>query len=127
MADVCIVCCDRLTGLPDAIGVVWPQATVQLCVVHLIRASLRYASRRYWVPLAKDLRPVYTAVDESAAAAALETSAPGVNDLLRRPDSDPVTDATITYTDGRTLPSGLVPLVVAGGRMARSLQPEARC
>jgi putative transposase len=72
VADVCIVCCDGLTGLPDAIGVVWPQAVVQLCVVHLIRASLRYASRKYWAPLAKDLRPVYTAPDEAAAAAALE-------------------------------------------------------
>ena len=72
MGDVCIVCCDGLTGLPDAIGVVWPQAIVQLCVVHLIRASLRYASRRYWVPLSKDLRPIYTAPDEAAAAAALE-------------------------------------------------------
>jgi putative transposase len=72
VADVCIVCCDGLTGLPDAIGMVWPQAVVQLCVVHLIRASLRYASRRYWVPLARDLRPIYTAVDEAAAAAALE-------------------------------------------------------
>jgi len=75
VADVCIVCCDGLTGLPDAIGVVWPQAVVQLCVVHLIRASLRYASRKYWVPLAKDLRPVYTAADEAAAAAALEAFA----------------------------------------------------
>ena len=72
VADVCIVCCDGLTGLPDAIGVVWPQAVVQLCVVHLIRASLRYASRKYWVPLARDLRPIYTAPDEAAAAAALE-------------------------------------------------------
>jgi putative transposase len=72
VADVCIVCCDGLTGLPDAIGVVWPAATVQLCVVHLIRASLRYASRKYWVPLSRDLRPVYTATDEAAAAAALE-------------------------------------------------------
>jgi putative transposase len=34
VADVCIVCCDGLTGLPDAIGVTWPQAVVQLCVVH---------------------------------------------------------------------------------------------
>src|SRR5215472_16154839 len=34
VADVCIACCDGLTGLPDAIGVVWPQAVVQLCVVH---------------------------------------------------------------------------------------------
>ena len=72
VADVCIVCCDGLTGLPDAICVTWPQAIVQLCVVHLIRASLRYASRKYWVPLARDLRPVYTASDEAAAAAALE-------------------------------------------------------
>ena len=72
VGDVCIVCCDGLTGLPDAISVVWPQAVVQLCVVHLIRASLRYASRKYWAPLAKDLRPIYTAPDEQSAAAALE-------------------------------------------------------
>jgi len=72
VADVCIVCCDGLTGLPDAIGVVWPQATVQLCVVHLIRASLRYASRKHWAPLSKDLRAICTAADEAAAVAALE-------------------------------------------------------
>jgi transposase-like protein len=72
VADVCIVCCDGLTGLPDAITVTWPQAVVQLCVVHLIRASLRYASRKYWVPLTKDLKLIYTAADETAAAAALE-------------------------------------------------------
>jgi putative transposase len=77
VADVCIVCCDGLTGLPDAIGVAWPQATVQLCVVHLIRASLRYASKKYWVPLTRDLKPVYTAADEAAAAAALEAFAAG--------------------------------------------------
>jgi putative transposase len=75
VADACIVCCDGLTGLPDAIGVVWPRAVVQLCVVHLIRASLRYASRKHWVPLARDLRPVYTAADDQAAAAALEAFA----------------------------------------------------
>jgi putative transposase len=67
----------RLTGLPDAITVVWPQAIVQLCVVHLIRASLRYASKRYWIPLSRDLRPVYTAADETAPAAALEDFAAG--------------------------------------------------
>ena len=71
-ADVCIVCCDGLTGLPEAISVTWPQAIVQLCVVHLIRASLRYASKKYWVPLARGLRPIYTAADEDAAATALE-------------------------------------------------------
>ena len=51
VGDVCIVCCDGLTGLPDAINVIWPRATVQLCVVHLIRASLRYASKKDWTPL----------------------------------------------------------------------------
>jgi transposase-like protein len=75
VADVCIVCCDGLTGLPDAITVTWPQAVVQLCVVHLIRASLRYASKRYWVPLSKALRPIYTAADETAASTALEAFA----------------------------------------------------
>jgi transposase-like protein len=69
--DVCIVCCDGLSGLPEAIGVVWPKACVQLCVVHLIRASLRYASKKDWTPLTRDLRPIYTAVDENAAEAAL--------------------------------------------------------
>src|SRR5215467_316962 len=41
VADVCIVCCDGLTGLPGAIGVVWPQAIVQLCVVHRSREEIR--------------------------------------------------------------------------------------
>jgi putative transposase len=75
VADVCIVCCDGLTGLPDAIGVTWPAAVVQTCVVHLIRASLRYASKRDWTPLTQSLRPIYTAADETAAAAALDAFA----------------------------------------------------
>jgi putative transposase len=75
VADVCIVCCDGLTGLPDAISVTWPAAVVQTCVVHLIRASLRYASRKDWTPLTQGLRPIYTAVDEAAAAAALDAFA----------------------------------------------------
>jgi putative transposase len=44
---------------------------VQRCVVHLIRASLRYASKKDWGPLTRDLRPIYTAVDEQNAEAAL--------------------------------------------------------
>jgi putative transposase len=55
--------------------VTWPQAVVQLCVVHLIRASLRYASKKYWVPLAKDLKVICTAADQAAAAAALKAFA----------------------------------------------------
>jgi len=65
--DVCIVVCDGLRGLPDAVNTVWPQSIVQTCVVHLIRNSFRYASRRDWPQLAKDLKPIYTAPTESAA------------------------------------------------------------
>src|SRR5919202_212343 len=65
--DVCMVVCDGLKGLPDAIGGVWPQAVVQSCVVHLIRASLRYASKVDWGAIAKELKPSYTAPSESAA------------------------------------------------------------
>src|SRR4051812_7325837 len=65
--DVCMVVCDGLKGLPDAIAEVWPRAVTQTCVVHLIRASLRYASKADWPAIAKDLKPVYTAPTEQAA------------------------------------------------------------
>ena len=65
--DVCMVVCDGLKGLPDAIGEVWPRAVVQTCVIHLIRASLRYASKADWGVIAKELKPIYTAPTEQAA------------------------------------------------------------
>jgi putative transposase len=65
--DVCIVVCDGLKGLPDAITATWPQALTQTCVIHLLRNSFRYASRRDWPTLAKDLKPIYTAPTEAAA------------------------------------------------------------
>jgi transposase-like protein len=66
-ADVLMVVCDGLKGLPDAIAAVWPQAVTQTCVVHLLRNSFRYASRRDWDAIAKALRPVYTAPSGAAA------------------------------------------------------------
>jgi putative transposase len=71
--DVCIVVCDGLTGLPAAIEAVWPQAITQTCIVHLLRNSFRYASKKDWAAIAKDLKPVYTAVSESAALDAFAT------------------------------------------------------
>jgi transposase-like protein len=65
--DICILVCDGLTGLSDAVNQVWPQAIVQTCIVHLLRNSYNYASRKDWGAIAKDLRPVYTAPSESAA------------------------------------------------------------
>jgi transposase-like protein len=67
VADVCMLVCDGLTGLPDAVSAVWPPTIVQTCVVHLLRNSFRYASRRDWPQIAKDLKPVYTAPTEAAA------------------------------------------------------------
>src|SRR5690242_14859749 len=65
--DVLMVVCDGLKGLPDAIAQVWPQAVTQTCIVHLLRNSFRYASKKDWAAIAKELRPVYTAPSESAA------------------------------------------------------------
>ena len=65
--DVCMLVCDGLTGLPDAVAQVWPRTVVQTCVIHLLRASFRYAARQHWDALAKALRPVYTAPTEAAA------------------------------------------------------------
>jgi putative transposase len=51
---------------------VFPLATVQSCVIHLIRGTFRYASKRHWEALAKDLRPIYTVPTVEAAWAAFE-------------------------------------------------------
>ncbi|HEU5472699.1 MAG TPA: IS256 family transposase [Actinophytocola sp.] len=67
VADVLMVVCDGLKGLPDAVNTVWKQTVVQTCVVHLLRNSFRYASRRDYAAIAKDLKPVYTAPSEQAA------------------------------------------------------------
>jgi transposase-like protein len=72
VADVCIAVCDGLKGLPDAITTVWELAVVQACILHLIRNTFRFASRKYWDQIAHDLRPVYTAASEAEALARFE-------------------------------------------------------
>lgn len=72
LKDALFVCCDGLTGLPAAVASVWPQAVVQTCVVHLLRASLRYASWKERKTMMASLRPIYTAVTIEAAQLALE-------------------------------------------------------
>jgi transposase-like protein len=69
IADALVVCCDGLKGLPDAIRVTWPDATVQTCVVHLVRNSLRYASKTHWQAITKGLKAIYTAPTVEAATA----------------------------------------------------------
>lgn len=72
VADVLIACVDGLTGFPDAIQAVFPHAWVQTCIVHQIRASMRYVGYRDRRTLAKDLRPIYTAANADQAAVELE-------------------------------------------------------
>src|SRR4051812_9240190 len=72
VSDVLICCVDGLKGLPEAIEAIFPQTVVQTCVVQLIRHSLRYVPRREREQVARDLKPIYTAVDADAAQAALE-------------------------------------------------------
>ena len=65
--DVLIVCCDGLTGFPEAIEATWPAATVQTCTVHLIRAAMRFVSYTDRKKVAAALRPIYTAPTVEAA------------------------------------------------------------
>ena len=72
VADVCIAVCDGLKGLPEAITTVWEHTVVQQCIIHLLRNTFRFASRKYWDQIAHDLRPVYTAASEAEALARFE-------------------------------------------------------
>lgn len=56
--DCLIVVCDGLKGLPEAVTTVWPQTIVQTCIMHLLRNSFKYASRKDWAAIARDLKPV---------------------------------------------------------------------
>ena len=70
--DVLIVCCDGLTGFPEAIEATWPQATVQTCVVHLIRAAMRFVNYKDRKAVAAALKPIYQAANADAALVELE-------------------------------------------------------
>jgi putative transposase len=76
------VCCDGLTGFPEAIEATWPAAMVQTCTVHLIRTSMRFVSYSDRKKVAAALRPVYTA--PTAEAAGLELAAFAGSELGRR-------------------------------------------
>src|SRR6478736_4872012 len=72
VADVFFIVCDGLKGLPESVNTVFKETIVQTCIVHLIRGTFRYASKKYWESIARDLRPIYTAVTADAAWAAFE-------------------------------------------------------
>jgi putative transposase len=86
--DVLFVCTDGLSGFPEAIDAVFPQAVNQTCIVHLVRQSLRYLSWKERKSCASELRRIYTAADADAARAVLD-------------------ELTAAWADGRTRTAAL--------------------
>jgi len=70
--DIFIVCVDGLTGFAEAIRVAYPQAKVQLCIVHLVRAALKYVTDKDSKPVATDLKKIYQSASVEAAEQALQ-------------------------------------------------------
>ena len=89
--DIFIACVDGLKGFPEAVEAVFPKAQVQLCIVHLVRASMQYVSWKLRKEVAADLRRIYTAPTADAAADTLEKFAdkwdrthPAISQVWRR-------------------------------------------
>lgn len=70
--DILVLCCDGLKGFPEAIAAVFPRTTVQTCIVHMVRNSLRLVAWKNYKAITRDLRPIYTADTVSDAEAALD-------------------------------------------------------
>jgi putative transposase len=70
--DLFIACVDGLTGLPEAIETLYPQTRVQLCMVHLVRNSLKYVSYKHRKEVATDLNLIYGAATEAEAQVYLD-------------------------------------------------------
>lgn len=73
--DVFIVCVDGLTGFPEAIGAVFPKTQVQLCIVHMVRNSLRFVSWKDRKFIATNLKKIYQSITVSEAEKELEAFA----------------------------------------------------
>lgn len=73
--DILIACVDGLKGFPDAINTVYPKARIQLCIVHMVRNSLRFVSWRDYKAVTRDLKAIYQAPTEEAGQQALEAFA----------------------------------------------------
>src|SRR6187431_3688496 len=97
--DVLIVCCDGLSGFPEAIEATWPHSIVQTCTVHLIRAAMRFVTYEHRKKVAAALRAIYTAPTVEAAESELLAFAE--SDLGRR---YPATVATWTNAWERFIP-----------------------
>jgi putative transposase len=75
--DILIAVTDGLKGMPEALAAIFPATTLQTCIVHLLRASLEFTNWKERKPMAKALRPIYTAPSAEAASVALDDFARG--------------------------------------------------
>jgi transposase-like protein len=75
LTDIFVACIDGLTGFADAIKTVYERTKVQLCVVHLVRAAMRYVTDKDCRPVAADLKKIYNAATLIEAEAELENFA----------------------------------------------------
>ena len=73
--DIFIACVDGLTGFPDAISAVFPQTKIQLCIVHMVRNSLRFVSWKERKEVASDLRSIYRSISVEEAEQELDAFA----------------------------------------------------
>jgi transposase-like protein len=70
--DILIACMDGLTGFPEAVRAVFPQTHIQLCIVHMVRNSVKYVSYKDRKEMCNDLKEIYQAASEDAGLAGLE-------------------------------------------------------
>ena len=89
--DIFIACVDGLKGFPEVIESVYPKAEIQMCIVHMVRASLSYVNWKQRKPVAGDLRQIYQAATAQAASQQLDAFAqkwdavcPVVSQIWRR-------------------------------------------
>jgi transposase-like protein len=70
--DVLIACVDGLKGFPEAINAVYPKAQIQLCIVHMVRNSMKYVPWKDYKAIAHDLKLIYQSITEEEALRALD-------------------------------------------------------
>ncbi len=73
--DILIACVDGLTGFPDAINAVYPKTKIQLCIVHMVRNSMKYVPYKDYKAVARDLKKIYQSATEDEALQELENFA----------------------------------------------------
>jgi len=95
VADSFIVCCDGLKGLPESIRATWPSAEVQLCVVHLVRSSLRYTSKKHWGQVCREMREIDRYADGRFVARLQTVGGPGLEAFEGKAD-DVALDIALT-------------------------------